>query len=132
MIRLQWRGAASARSPSHLQGVITASFLAHHRHRFLSASSSVQSLPQQDIDSIEGKSSTSAIQREPETSTTASAGATVSSGGKQKKTQAELDEELKQKMEGLAGDGGASGVEYEDGRPVAMKRSVRENMFRYI
>ncbi|KAK4233233.1 hypothetical protein C8A03DRAFT_19648, partial [Achaetomium macrosporum] len=36
------------------------------------------------------------------------------------KTQAELDEDLKQKLEGIAGDRGASGVEYEDGRPVAM------------
>ncbi|KAK3349845.1 hypothetical protein B0T25DRAFT_250253 [Lasiosphaeria hispida] len=49
-----------------------------------------------------------------------------------KKTQAELDEELRQKMEGIAGDGGSSGVEYEDGQPVTMKRSVRNNMFRYI
>lgn len=49
-----------------------------------------------------------------------------------KKTQADLDAELREKMESIAGDGGASGVEYEDGRPVAMKRSVRENMFRYI
>lgn len=48
------------------------------------------------------------------------------------KTQAELDAELKMKMEGIAGDGGASGVEYEDGQPVAMKRSVKNNMFRYI
>ena len=45
---------------------------------------------------------------------------------------AELDEELKLKMEGMAGDGGESGVELEDGQPVSMKRSVRENMFRYI
>ncbi|KAK4191053.1 hypothetical protein QBC35DRAFT_488087 [Podospora australis] len=51
---------------------------------------------------------------------------------KKKKTLAELDEELKQKMEGLAGDGGESGVEYENGKPVAMKRSVKDNMFRYI
>ncbi|KAK4043930.1 hypothetical protein C8A01DRAFT_32029 [Parachaetomium inaequale] len=49
-----------------------------------------------------------------------------------KKTQKELDEELRLKMEGLSGDGGASGVEYEDGKAVAMKRSVKENMFRYI
>jgi hypothetical protein len=49
-----------------------------------------------------------------------------------KKTQADLDRELQEKMSGLAGDGGASGVEYEDGQPVAMKRSVRNNMFRYI
>jgi hypothetical protein len=43
-----------------------------------------------------------------------------------------LDEELKMKMEGLSGEGGESGVEYEDGKPAAMKRGVRENMFRYI
>ncbi|KAF2255700.1 hypothetical protein BU26DRAFT_557206 [Trematosphaeria pertusa] len=49
-----------------------------------------------------------------------------------KKTQAELDRELQLKMQGLAGDGGESGVEYEDGQPVSMKRSVKNNMFRYI
>lgn len=49
-----------------------------------------------------------------------------------KKTQSQLDEELRAQMEGLSGDGGASGVEYEDGQPVAMKRSVKDNMFRYI
>lgn len=49
-----------------------------------------------------------------------------------KKTQAELDKELELKMQGLAGDGGESGVELEDGQPTAMKRSVRNNMFRYI
>ncbi|KAJ9648111.1 hypothetical protein H2199_001888 [Coniosporium tulheliwenetii] len=51
---------------------------------------------------------------------------------KKKKTQAELDEELRLKMQGLAGDGGEFGVEYEDGQPVAMERSVKNNMFRYI
>jgi hypothetical protein len=51
---------------------------------------------------------------------------------KHKKTQAELDKELKMKMDGISGEGGESGVEYEDGKPVAMKRGVRENMFRYI
>ncbi|KAK4159305.1 hypothetical protein QBC43DRAFT_327417 [Cladorrhinum sp. PSN259] len=50
----------------------------------------------------------------------------------QKKTLKEMDEELRQKMEGISGDGGASGVEYEDGKPADMKRSVRDNMFRYI
>lgn len=43
----------------------------------------------------------------------------------QKKTVAELDAELQQKMSGLSGDGGEAGVEYEDGQPVAMKRSVK-------
>lgn len=51
---------------------------------------------------------------------------------KKKKSQAELDRELELKMQGLAGDGGEAGVELEDGQPVAMKRSVRNNMFRYI
>ena len=56
-----------------------------------------------------------------------------SSQQKQKtKTVAELDDDLRRKMSGIAGDGGAAGVEYEDGKPVAMKRSVRNNMFRYI
>lgn len=35
-------------------------------------------------------------------------------------------------MAGLSGDGGEAGIEYENGEPVAMKRSVRNNMFRYI
>lgn len=48
------------------------------------------------------------------------------------KTVAQRDQELMEKMAGLSGDGGESGVEYEDGKPVAMKRGVRENMFRYI
>lgn len=51
---------------------------------------------------------------------------------KKVKTQAELDAEFQLKMQEHAGDGGASGVEYEDGRPVSMKRSVKNNMFRYI
>lgn len=45
---------------------------------------------------------------------------------------AEIDEELRLKMAGLSGDGGESGVEFEDGQPVSMKRSVKNNMFRYI
>ncbi|KAI4854445.1 hypothetical protein E4T44_00179 [Aureobasidium sp. EXF-8845] len=51
---------------------------------------------------------------------------------KKHKTLAELDEELRQKMAGASGDGGDAGVEYEDGQPVSMKRSVKNNMFRYI
>ncbi|CAD0086323.1 unnamed protein product [Aureobasidium vineae] len=51
---------------------------------------------------------------------------------KKHKTLAELDEELRQKMAGHSGDGGDAGIEYEDGQPVSMKRSVKNNMFRYI
>ena len=51
---------------------------------------------------------------------------------KQKKTIAQLDEEMRQAMEGTAGDGGEAGLELEDGKPVSMKRGVKDNMFRYI
>lgn len=49
-----------------------------------------------------------------------------------KKTMAELDEELKLKLEGISGKGRASELEYENGKAVAMKRSVKNNMFRLI
>lgn len=49
-----------------------------------------------------------------------------------KKTLAEIDAELALKMAELAGDGGMAGVELEEGQPTAMKRGVRNNMFRYI
>lgn len=49
-----------------------------------------------------------------------------------KKTQAQLDQELMDKMAGLSGDGGVSGVETEGGKPKGMGRAVKDNMFRYI
>lgn len=49
-----------------------------------------------------------------------------------KKTMAELDEELRLKLEGHSGDGGSSGVEYEGGKAEGLKRGVKENMFRVI
>ena len=45
---------------------------------------------------------------------------------------AELDEELRLKLEGISGDGGEAGLELENGRPVTMKRGVKDNMFRLI
>ncbi|KAI4146120.1 MAG: hypothetical protein LQ340_006041 [Diploschistes diacapsis] len=51
---------------------------------------------------------------------------------RKKKTVAELDEELRQKLEARSGDGGEAGLELEGGKPVAMKRGVKENMFRLI
>ena len=50
----------------------------------------------------------------------------------QKKTIAELDEELRLKLEGISGDGGAAGVEYENGKAEGLKRNVKANMFRVI
>lgn len=49
-----------------------------------------------------------------------------------KKTMAELDDELRLKLEGIDREGGEAGLELEGGKPVAMKRGVRENMFRLI
>jgi hypothetical protein len=45
---------------------------------------------------------------------------------------AQADDKLREKLESLSGEGGVAGIEYENGKPVAMKRSVRENMFRLI
>ncbi|KAM0326659.1 hypothetical protein ACHAQA_006528 [Verticillium albo-atrum] len=49
-----------------------------------------------------------------------------------RKTMAELDAELRLKMESISGDGGAAGVEYEDGKAEGLKRGVKDNMFRVI
>lgn len=48
------------------------------------------------------------------------------------KSISQADEELRERLEQMSGGGGASGIEYEDGQPNTMKRSVRNNMFRYI
>ncbi|CEJ58322.1 Putative Remark: A. niger EST an_3119 has the database entry number EMBLEST:BE758865 (Precursor) [Penicillium brasilianum] len=48
------------------------------------------------------------------------------------KTTAQADAELRERLERMSGDGGAAGIEYEDGKPSAMKRGVRNNMFRLI
>lgn len=55
-----------------------------------------------------------------------------SSGVAKKKTVAEMDEELRVKLEGMSGDGGASGIEYEGGKAEGLKRGVKSNMFRVI
>lgn len=49
-----------------------------------------------------------------------------------KKTMAELDEELRLKLEGMSGEGGSAGVEYENGKAEGLKRGVKSNMFRVI
>ncbi|GAB7338659.1 hypothetical protein MBLNU457_5390t1 [Dothideomycetes sp. NU457] len=93
--------------------------------------------------SSSAQQSASTTSKPTSTSTSASTSASASPESKQapaspetpkpkRKTQTELDDELRQKMSGLSGDGGESGVEYEDGQPVSMKRSVKNNMFRYI
>ncbi|PBP26112.1 hypothetical protein BUE80_DR002975 [Diplocarpon rosae] len=51
---------------------------------------------------------------------------------RQGKTILEQDEELRLKLEGISGEGGAAGVEYERGKAVGLKRGVKANMFRLI
>ncbi|CZT50100.1 hypothetical protein WAI453_012725 [Rhynchosporium graminicola] len=51
---------------------------------------------------------------------------------KRQKTVLEQDEELRLKLEGISGEGGGAGVEYEGGKAVGLKRGVKENMFRVI
>ncbi|KAG8671967.1 hypothetical protein FPOAC2_05331 [Fusarium poae] len=49
-----------------------------------------------------------------------------------KKTSAELDQELREKLEAFSGEGGGAGVEYEGGKAEGLKRGVKSNMFRVI
>ncbi|KAL3478586.1 hypothetical protein BJX99DRAFT_101606 [Aspergillus californicus] len=51
---------------------------------------------------------------------------------KKTKSMAQSDEDIRRRLEEMSGEGGAAGLEYEDGKPQTMKRSVRNNMFRYI
>lgn len=57
---------------------------------------------------------------------------TGTSTTKHKKTNTELDEELREKLEMLSGEGGSAGVEYENGKAEGLKRGVKSNMFRVI
>lgn len=46
---------------------------------------------------------------------------------------AEMDKELRLKLEGISGEeGGEVGLKLGNGTPVAMKRGVKEKMFRLI
>ena len=39
---------------------------------------------------------------------------------------------MRQALEGISGEGGEAGLELEGGQPVAMKRGVKNNMFRVM
>ena len=77
------------------------------------------------------QNTTPTLQNQDQT-TKSTANETASNDAPKKKSVLQQDEELRQEMSGLSGDGGESGIEYEDGKPVSMKRSVKNNMFRYI
>lgn len=51
---------------------------------------------------------------------------------KHPKTVQEQDAEMLAKLEGISGEGGSAGVEYEGGKAVGLKRAVKDNMFRVI
>ena len=51
---------------------------------------------------------------------------------RQTKTVAQTDQELFEKLESMCGGGGAAALELENGKPVTMKRGVKDNMFRLI
>jgi hypothetical protein len=78
------------------------------------------------------RADSSNAQNEKDTSIRAPPQAPSAEDAKPSKTIAQLDKELAEKLAGRTGDGGSAAVEYEDGKPVAMKRSVKNNMFRYI
>lgn len=63
------------------------------------------------------------------TSKVESSNFTKAQASPKKKSVLQQDEELRQKLNAANGD---AGVEYEDGQPASMKRSVKNNMFRYI
>ncbi|PKY05477.1 hypothetical protein P168DRAFT_124790 [Aspergillus campestris IBT 28561] len=60
------------------------------------------------------------------------AGPANSNSKSKSKSVTQADQELRERLEQMSGEGGAAGIEYEDGKPASMKRSVRNNMFRYI
>lgn len=71
-------------------------------------------------------------QAQPITTDSSSKEASTAKMAPRKKTTAELDQELREKLEGMSGDGGGAGVEYENGRAEGLKRGVKSNMFRVI
>ncbi|KAM5511452.1 Tip elongation aberrant protein 3 [Fusarium oxysporum f. sp. phaseoli] len=71
-------------------------------------------------------------QAQPRTTDESSKEASTTKMAPRKKTSAELDQELREKLEGMSGEGGGAGVEYENGRAEGLKRGVKSNMFRVI
>ncbi|EPS32727.1 hypothetical protein PDE_07687 [Penicillium oxalicum 114-2] len=57
---------------------------------------------------------------------------TKTAAAKKTSSIADADAQLRERLEKMSGGGGAAGIEYEDGKPSAMKRGVRNNMFRLI
>jgi len=101
--------------------------LLFHLIRYPQACSQCISPPHRHYSDTSSKSSDSAKEVKQE-----SGKPSTEEANPKKKTQAELDAEVMAKLQGHDSEGGAAGIEYEDGKPSSMKRSVRNNMFRYI
>jgi hypothetical protein len=56
----------------------------------------------------------------------------ASTGARKIKSVTELDSELRARLEEMSGDGGAAGVEYENGVAEGLRSEVKRNMFRVI
>ena len=107
LIQLRTRLGAASPRPSPLTKILTTP----HRH------------------------TSSITQQSPIVHTTAKSETTPSTAGKNSssvkaKTVAQLDEELRLKLEQMSG--GPAGVEYENGVAAGLKSEVKRNMFRVI
>ncbi|KAH8783105.1 hypothetical protein F5883DRAFT_135690 [Diaporthe sp. PMI_573] len=95
----------------------------------------VSSLQAKSVPSQEGgvNQDQTAVHQNPGQGISSAAGKKAeSSSAAKKKTVAEMDEELRLKLEGRSGGGGLAGIEYEGGKAEGLKRGVKSNMFRVI
>jgi guanyl-specific ribonuclease Sa len=118
-----------ARSPALLTSAPTRhlakqNFAAIRRHV-----SSTTQLPQQGSQSQAKNSESSSAETKATASQRMQPKATAKPAAKAK-TVAELDEEMRQKLEAMSG--GQAGVEYENGVAAGLKSEVKRNMFRVI
>ncbi|KAL4867133.1 hypothetical protein BDV12DRAFT_123655 [Aspergillus spectabilis] len=112
-----------AQSQPRTGGLLKSSYLSQSA-RSICSTTPLKSQSNPDKSALNGESTQKASKEEP-----------TSEPSKQRETtksMAQEDEELRRRLEDMSGEGGAAGIEYEDGKPQAMKRSVRNNMFRYI
>jgi len=116
--REEWQRGLQQRTILATQRQVNPSFTSHTLVQCIASANRAQ-LPDHEVPKEEG-TAVASVQHTEETVK------------QRKKTMAELDEELKLKLEGVSGEGGTAGVEYEAGKAVGLKRGVKENMFRII
>lgn len=102
--------------------------VAQRAHYATTSPSDEQAIAQKKSQNVEASRQTGS----PSASETETVGKAPGAPAQRRKTMAELDEELRLKMEGMSGEGGSAGVEYENGKSEGLKRGVKANMFRVI